>query len=211
MRRIITAAGLAAVALAGVHAVAQNQPPAAQDAQERTVPAVRSGTYAVDKSHARILWSVSHFGFSTYYGTFTDFDARLQLDAETPENSRLEVTVRTASAAAHDAALERHLRTDDFFAAEAHPEARFVSTAVRRTGAGTAQVTGDFTLRGITRPLTLDVTFNGAGDGPVSRVYTVGFSATGSVRRSEHGMTFGVPGVGDEVGLIISAEFNPAG
>lgn len=212
MRPIALAACLALTAAAGAgiahHARHDGAPPPA--AAPADPAAVRTGDYALDKSHAKIVWGVSHFGFSTYYGEFTDFDARLRLDADDPAASRLQVTVNTASVDTHDEALDTHLRNDDFFGVERHPTATFASTAVERTGPTTARVTGDFTLLGQTRPLTLDVTLNGAGPNPMNQVYTVGFSARGTIRRSEYGMTFAVPGVGDEVQLIISGEFTPA-
>jgi polyisoprenoid-binding protein YceI len=201
---------LVAAAPAFADTAAAQAAPAAQAAQAApAAPAVRAGDYKLDKSHAKILWSVSHFGFSTYTGEFTDFDARLTLDPARPERSRLTATIAIPSVATHNDALDTHLRSADFFDAAAHPTATFVSTEVRPTGPRTARVTGDFTLRGVTRPLTLDVVFNAAGNN-MAGTYTAGFSATGTIRRSEYGMTYAVPAVGDEVELRISGEFNPA-
>ena len=90
-----------------------------------------------------------------------------------------------------------------------HPTATFRSTRVEPTATSRARVIGDFTLLGVTKPLVLDVTFNGAGVHPVSKAYTIGFSAEGAIRRSDFGMNFLVPAVGDEVRLTISGEFNP--
>jgi polyisoprenoid-binding protein YceI len=197
---------------AGVPALVSTAPAEAAPAAAATaqaVPQVRSGNYALDRSHAKIIWSVSHFGFSTYYGEFTDFDARLTLDAANPERSRLNVTVATPSIATHNDALDAHLKNADFFDVANHPNATFNSTAIRRTGATTAEVTGDFTMLGRTRPLTLNVTFNAAGDN-MAGVYTAGFSATGTIKRSDYGMNYGVPALGDEIALQISGEFNLA-
>jgi polyisoprenoid-binding protein YceI len=207
-----TALGVASLIATG--AIATQQPvfatgAAATAVQALPAPDVRAGAYRLDRAHAKILWTVSHFGFSEYTGEFTDFDATLTLDPAHPERSRLSVTVETPSIDGHNPALETHLRSADFFDVANHPRATFTSTLVRRTGASTAAVTGDFTLRGQTRPLTLDVTFNRAGDN-MGGVYTAGFSATGTIRRSEFGMTYAVPGVSDEVQLRISGEFNPA-
>jgi polyisoprenoid-binding protein YceI len=200
MRKLILAAAIAA--LAAPHALAQQAP-----APAATMP--QSGSYKLDKRHAKILWGASHFGFSTYYGQFTDFDASLTLDAATPANSKLSVTVQTTSLATNDPALDKHLNSADFFDTAAHPTATFTSKAVRRTGARTADVTGDFTLLGVTKPLTLAVTFNGAGVGPAKKP-VAGFSATGTIKRSDYGMKYAIPNVADEVKLIISGEFNPA-
>lgn len=209
MRTLVIAAALAATGLVGANAIAQD--PAAPPPPTATAPAnIRPGAYALEKSHAKIVWAANHFGFSTYYGEFTDFDAQLTLDPARPENSRLAVTVEIPSVDTHNDALDKHLATADFFDAANHPQATFTSTAVRRTGDRTADVTGDFTLRGVTKPLTLHVTYNAAGESPVSKAYTVGFSAEGTVKRSEYGMTYGIPGVADDVKLMISGEFNPA-
>jgi polyisoprenoid-binding protein YceI len=210
---LLAGTAAAAIALAGPFLVAAApafaDAPAAAAQAAPAAPAVRAGDYKLDKSHAKILWSVSHFGFSTYTGEFTDFDARLTLDPARPERSRLTATIATPSVATHNDALDTHLRSADFFDAAAHPTATFVSTEVRPTGPRTADVVGNFTLRGVTRPLTLAVVFNAAGDN-MAGTYTAGFSATGTIRRSEYGMTYAVPAVGDEIELRISGEFNPA-
>ena len=212
MRKFLFA-GVAAAAVAVAAPAVISTGPAFAEAQTaaaaQAAPQVRAGDYKIDKSHAKILWSVSHFGFSTYTGEFTDFDARLTLDPARPERSRLTATIATPSVATHDDALDTHLRSADFFDVAAHPTSTFVSREVKQTGPRTALVTGDFTLRGVTRPLTLDVVFNAAGDN-MAGIYTAGFSATGTIRRSEFGMTNGVPAVGDEIELRISGEFNPA-
>ena len=207
MRKITLALAAAAVAVAAPHAIAQQQP--ATDAPAVAAqPDVRGGAYTLDKSHAKIIWSASHFGFSTYYGEFTDFDAKLNLDPANPANSKLSVTVQTDSVDGHNDALEEHLESADFFNVEKFPTATFVSTSVVPTGAATADVTGEFTLLGVTKPLTLKVTFNKAGEN-MAGTYVAGFSAEGAVKRSEFGMNYAVPGVSDEVKLTISGEFNP--
>lgn len=216
MRNYFLAVGAAAAISTAAALVAPAQAPfaahaalAAAPAATAAQPAVRSGAYKLDKAHAKLLWSVSHFGFSTYTGEFTDFDAILTLDAASPERSRLAVSVAVPSVATHNEALDAHLKSGDFFDAANHPRATFVSKQIVRTGARTARVAGDFTLLGRTRPLALDVVLNGAGDN-MGGVYTAGFSATGTVRRSDYGMTYGLPSVGDEIELRISGEFNPA-
>lgn len=205
MRSLVIAFALATAAtVAGTHAIAQDAPAAAPAASQ-----VRAGAYALDKAHAKIIWSTSHFGFSTYYGEFTDFDAKLNLDPANPANSKLSVTVQTASVNGHNPALEKHLQSADFFDVAKHPTATFVSTKVAPTSATTADVTGNFTLLGVTKPLTLKVTFNKAGEN-MAKTYVAGFSAEGVVKRSDFGMNYAVPGVSDDVKLLISGEFNPA-
>ena len=209
IRKFILAAVSAAALATGAHALVQSDPAAPSAVAAPSEASARTGDYRLDKAHAKIVWSVSHFGFSTYYGEFTDFDATLTLDADNPAASRLLVTVATPSVATHDDRLDAHLKTADFFDVASHPTATFTSTAIRLTGATTAEVTGDFTLRGQTRPLILQATLNRAADN-MQGVPTAGFSATGIIRRSDYGMTYGVPAVGDEVTLTISGEFNIA-
>jgi polyisoprenoid-binding protein YceI len=169
----------------------------------------KAGAYALDKRHGRIVWGTSHFGFSTYYGAFADFDAQLTLDPQAVERSRLTATINTASVATLDPELDGHLKAADFLNVAKHPTATFRSTRVARTGARTAVVTGDFTLLEVTRPITLNVTFNAAGQHPVTKAYTAGFTAEGTIRRTEFGMGTYAPAIGDEVRLMISGEFNP--
>ena len=206
---IVAAAFAATIAAQAVVSTLPAFASESQSTETQAAPQVRAGDYRLDKSHAKILWSVSHFGFSTYYGEFTDFDAQLRLDPANPQASQLTARITTASIATHNEALDTHLKSADFFDVANHDEARFVSTNVRPTGPTTAEVTGQFTMLGQTRPLTLDVTFNQAGDN-MAGVYTAGFSASGKIRRSDYGMRYGLPAVGDEIELTISGEFNPA-
>ena len=205
MRRTLLALATL-TSVVGATAIAQGAN--GQAAASLPAPAVRSGNYALDKSHAKIIWGISHFGFSTYYGEFTDFDARLTLDAARPANSRLSVTIDTGSVSTNDAKLDAHLKNADFFDVERYPTATYTSTAVHRTGATTAHVVGNLTLHGVTRPVDLNVTFNGAGEN-IAKAYVAGFSAEGRIKRSDFGMTTYLPGLGDEVTLKISGEFNP--
>lgn len=170
----------------------------------------RAGAYKLDRSHAKLLWSTTHFGFSTYTGQFTGFDMQLRLDPQRPERSSLVATIDVNSVDTRDPRLDAHLKNADFFEANKFGQAVFRSTRVERTGPATARVTGDLTMRGVTRPLTLDVRFNRAGDNPVNKAYTVGFNADGVVKRSLWGVSYGAPAVGDDVRLSFSGEFNPA-
>ena len=204
MRRPILAAALIAASIATAHATQQPAPAAAAES-------VQSGTYALDKSHAKIVWGVSHLGFSTYYGEFTDFDAKLVLDAQRPENSKLNVTIDLNSVDTHNDALDTHLKSPDFFDTAKHATATFASTNVQRTGPTTANVTGNLTLHGVTKPVTLAVTLNKAAEQPMTKAYTAGFSAEAVIDRTAFGMTTYAPALGSEVKLIISGEFQRKG
>lgn len=214
------AALLACLVLAAAPAIAQQAPPeaargatpepATQEGPTREPSQVRAGRYLLDRSHGKITWSVSHLGFSTYTGQITDVDATLVLDPKEPARSTLEARIGTASAGTLDEKLDAHLKTPDFFNVAQHPTATFKSTRVEVTGPRTARVTGDLTLLGATKPVTLDVAFNQAGFHPINKSYTVGFDGRTVLRRSEWGMTKYLPGVGDEVSLHLEGEFRLA-
>ena len=169
-------------------------------------------TYVIDKGHTHILFQVSHLGFSNTHGEFLEFDGTFDFDPEAPENSRIDVTIETASIDSGLAERDAHLRNADFFDVEQHPTMTFETTAVEVTGDNTAMLTGNLTLLGTTQPVTLDVTMNGLGPHPFREDTTVaGFTATGTINRSDFGMAFGVPAIGDEVAITIEMEASPAG
>ena len=200
--RLLAAAALAALLAAPAVAQAPMRSPANPDPS-----AVQGGTFAVEPTHTRVMFAVSHMGFSTWYGDFTQTAGSLTLDAKNPAADSLDVTVQTASVATTNAHLDGELRDPTWFDAAKYPTIRFRSTRVTPTGPGRADVTGDFTLHGVTRPLVLHAVFNGAGQNAMSKAYTVGFEGTGAMRRSDFGVTKYVPLVGDEVRITISGAF----
>ena len=169
---------------------------------------VEGGHFVVDKSHAKIIFSTTHFGFSTYYGLFTDFDAKLDFDPKMPTASKLAVTVRMNGIDTTNPKLDNHLKSAEFFDVAHYPTATFKSTKIEVTGPTTGRITGELTLHGVTKPVVLDTTFNGGGINPMTKAYVVGFNATGVVKRSEFGISTYVPVVGDDVKLTISGEFD---
>jgi polyisoprenoid-binding protein YceI len=202
----MTLTRFAAPALAGlllaVPAAAQAPAPLTDDPGQ-----VRPGAYRLDPAHGKITWSVNHLGFSTYYGQIPEVAATLELDTREPTRSRLSATIGTGSIDALHARLNEHLRGADFLDAARFPAATFASTGIERTGPTTARVTGDLTLRGVTRPVAFDATFNQAGTHPVDKTYTIGFDGRTVVRRSEFGITAFLPALGDEVTLRLEGEF----
>lgn len=170
-----------------------------------------AGTYALDRAHASLTWRVDHLGLSMYTARFTNFDATIELDPANPTRSSVRVTIDPASVRTDFPFVERtnfdQKIAEEILMAKQHPEIRFQSTALRATGATTGQMTGNLTFLGVTRPVTLDVRLNAAKPNPFSNVPTLGFSATGKLKRSEFGSTAYAPGIGDEVELIIEAEF----
>src|SRR4051812_5345372 len=124
---------------------------------------VRPGAYVLDPDHGKITWSVSHLGYSTYYGQFTGLTGTLQLDPKAPEKSGLDVTVPLGGVITGSARLNEHLAAPDFFDALKFPNATFTATKIEPTSPTTARITGDLNLRGTVRPLAIDATFNQAG------------------------------------------------
>lgn len=169
--------------------------------------AVTAGTYAVEPVHTRILFAVSHMGFTTWYGDFTGASGSLVLDPKQLAATRLDVSVPVASVTTTNAKLDGELKGANWLDAAHFPTARFISRKVTPTAPNRADVAGDLTLHGVTHPVTLHVTFNSGGVNPLDKAYTVGFDARGVISRSEFGVARYVPLVGDRVELILSAAF----
>lgn len=174
---------------------------------------VTAGTYAADPSHSLIAFEVNHFGFNDYYGLFGDIAGSLTVDPANIAAAKVDVTIPIANVTTASKGLTEHLLragkdggTPDFFGPAPAP-ARFVSTKVERTGDMTANITGNLTLNGVTKPVTLDVDFHGAGTNPYNKKASVGFEAEGKIRRSDFGIAYGIPMVSDEVELEIHAAF----
>jgi len=167
---------------------------------------VPSGKYSLDLSHAYITFSYSHMGFSTPNLGFRDFDASLDLDSNDLENSSIEVVINAASIESLKDDFNDHLRSGDFFDTANFPQATFSSTKIESTGEDTFDVTGNLTIRDVTKPVTLAATLNKAAMHPMQKVPTVGFSAETTIMRSDFGLGRYVPNVGDEVTIHITVE-----
>ena len=175
---------------------------------------VRAERLVIDPEHSSVLYFYNHFGLSERNGRFQDLEGTLELDRSRPERSSVTVKVKTVSVSSGVAALDEVLRSADFFEVANYPDATFRSTKVRRTGPKTAAITGEFTLRGVTRPLVLDATFTGVGLNPATKDQVTGFHASGTLNRSAYGIKAFAPAVGDRITLRIDAEFKlvpPAG
>lgn len=178
-----------------------------------------AGSYKIDKYHSTLTFRADHLGFSFYSASFADFDATLEIDPADPVNASLSVNINPASlhlTATPPDGFRDMLLGPDWLDAAAHPKITYRSTDIDLTGDDTAVVTGNLTFRGETRPVELNVRFNGGYPGlavydPQARI---GFSATATLKRSDFGMSYGLPpegsnlGVGDEVELLIETEFN---
>ncbi|CAN5403637.1 YceI family protein [soil metagenome] len=181
----------------------------AQTATTQNPVEVQAGTYTLDPAHGKITWSVKHLGFSTYYGQFLNVAADLTIDPANPSASTLSATVPIADIAPNNDALKAHLQTPDFFDAAQFPTATFKATSVTldHDDASEADVVGDLTIRGVTRPVTLEVKFNQAGP-YMGKGYRIGFDGETTIKRSDFGVSFGLQyGLSDDVELHIEGEF----
>lgn len=167
-----------------------------------------SGVYEIDPSHTNVIWGINHMGFSTYYGRFNKIEGTLNFDAKAPEKSKLDVTINPASVDTNNEKLQAELIGPQWFDTAKYPRITFVSTKIEKLSATGGKVTGDLTLHGVTKPVTLDVTFNGAGANPIMKVEELGFSAKGKIKRSDFNVSQYIPMVGDEVELTISSELH---
>ena len=172
-------------------------------------------TFVFDKDHTNISFSWDHFGLSRQSGRVMAYDGTLEFDPATPEESKLEVTMKAASLWTGVEALDRALRSADYFDAANHPAMTFKSTAVRKTGDKTGEVTGDLTIAGVSRPVTLKVTLNFTGEHPMSKLHpafkdklVAGFTAEAKILRSEWGVKRGIPLASDEIEIQINTELS---
>jgi len=154
------------------------------------IPGYRTGTWAIDPTHTEVGFSVRHLAISKVKGKFENFSGTF-VTAENPLDSKVEATVEVASINTNQKDRDGHLRTNDFFAAEEHPEFTFVSTGVRQDG-GDFKVDGDLTMRGVTKPVTFDFEFGGFGADAYGN-YKAGFTASTVVKREDFGIQWNAP------------------
>lgn len=162
--------------------------------------------YAIDPAHASVAFIVNHLGFSNLIGRFDKVAGDISFDKDDVGASAVTVTIDTASVDTNHEKRDEHLRSPDFFNAKEFPAMTFKSVKITKTGANTGEMVGDLTLLGVTKPVTLAVTFNKDGVSPASKKETAGFSAQGTVTRSAFGMKYGTPYISDEIKLLIEIE-----
>jgi len=207
MRRSSTLAAFALAAFA----------PFAVAVEPATASPVPAGTYKIDLAHTSLVFRVSHLGFSTYTGRFTGVDAKLSFDPARLAASRVEVTIDPRSITADNApsGFIESLAGKGWLDTEQYPDMTFRSKSVEVTGRNTVRIHGELTLHGVTKPLDLDARYNGgyAGLHPYELNARIGFSATGKFKRSDFGVSYGIPapgttmGVSDEVDIVLETEF----
>ena len=169
-----------------------------------------AGNFVLDPAHASVVWSISHVGISNYTARFDDIKGTLSFDPLAPENSRVDIIIDPFSVSTGDAKFDGTIsKGGSYLNAEKYPEIRFVSRSIKVMGENKGVIVGDLTLRGQTKPVTLNAVFNGAGKSFGHSGKTLGFSATGTFLRSDFGLTtLSGFGIGDEITLRIETEFN---
>jgi polyisoprenoid-binding protein YceI len=196
-----------AFALAALALAAASAPALAQ-----TAPA---GAYVNDMTHTSLEWRIKHQGLSFYTARFTKVDAQLDFNEADVSKSKLTVTVDPKSVETDYAKTRSDTRDfnaeivgEQILNAPKFPSITFKSTKVAKTGANKGTATGDLTFFGVTKPVTLNITYNGNRPDPRSQKHKIGFSATTTIKRSDFGMAYGGAYLGDEVQIVIETEFH---
>ncbi len=162
--------------------------------------------YSFDKAHTQILFFADHLGFSKSQGEFLDYDGFFVFNPSAPAESSVEITINTDSINMDDERWDTHMKSGDFFDVEHYPTMTFKSTSIEILSEKTANITGDLTMLGVTKPIILSVMHNKSGRHPFNEKYVSGFSAHTTVQRSEFGMTYGAPLLGDEIEIRLEVE-----
>lgn len=163
--------------------------------------------YVIDKKgmHAFIQFKISHLGYSWLWGRFNDFNGEFVFDKNNPSASKIEVTINTKSVDSNHAERDKHLRSDEFLDVERYPQSKFVSTSFMLNEDGTGELKGNFTLRDITKPITIAVNYIGEGKDPWGG-YRVGFEGKTRIALADYGIMKNLGPASKELDLIFSIE-----
>jgi polyisoprenoid-binding protein YceI len=174
-------------------------------------PSFAAEPWRIDRSHAHVSFQADHLGFSMVQGQFREFDADILFDPENIEATQVTFTIKAASVDTFWPDRDRHIRSADFLNADAHPDITFVSTGVKQTGQNTADITGELTIAGRTRPVTFSATLVKIGPSPFNPSQTIaGFVAEGEIVRADWGITFGGDAFAARVPVRVDLEMSPA-
>ncbi len=229
MRRLIVLTSVSLIALAACSKPQSPEAAAAREAAAETAPAVSAeaaaaggsapaeapfdvsatlpGVYKSDGSHAYITFSYDHQGYSRPSLRWRSWTGDLTWNPAAPEQSSIAVVIDVASIDSGVDKFDEHLKSPDFFDAAKNPQITFSSKTVAIDGPATAKVAGDLTIKGVTKPVTLDVKINRAADDDFAKGYKLGFSGKTAIKRSDFGVDKYAPFVGDDVDIKIEAEF----
>jgi len=206
MRKLTFGIGAATgAALLSIGAVyAQGGPPQPPGKPDPSL--VTAGNYATDAGHSQVLFTYEHFGLTSNMGLASGAKGTLSFDPKAPNNAKLSIDVPIASIHTTIDALDKEFQSAGWFDAAQFPNAHFESTKVTATGTS-AVIEGNLTIKGNTKPATINATFAAAGKNPFSQKETVAFKGTASIKRSEFGLGNAVPLVSDKVDLLITVGF----
>jgi polyisoprenoid-binding protein YceI len=182
-------------------------PAVADSAKVANLAAQPAGTYVIEPTHTSITWRLSHGGLSTYTARFDKISGEIEFNPQAPTSSSANITIDPNSVNTGLPNFDKEI-AKEVFKAEANPTITFRSTSLTATSATTGTMTGDLSIAGVTKPVTLNVSYNNGRLSPFARRQNVGFSASGKIKRSEWGRANWINfGIGDDVDLIIEAEF----
>ena len=191
---------LAAVSLAGCAQLVRPN-------YTQNIVEIRGGQYSLDKQHTYVNFSIDHLGLSKIIGRFNTIDGSLDFDPENLTELSLQGVIDATSVDVNNTDLEEALQGSDWFSTAQFPQITFESTTVEAGTDGNLAINGDFTMRGITRPITLNARFNGGADNFITRKYTLGFSASTTIKRSDFGIDTWTALIGDDVEVTLHGEF----
>ncbi len=162
-----------------------------------------------DKAHSQLAFTVTHLGVSDVSGTFNDFDVTVQSAKPDFSDAVFTLTAKVASIDTRVQMRNDHLKSADFFDAEKYPELSFKSTSLTKAGKNTYKLTGDLSIHGVTKQVTMNLVYRGVVENPMSKKQTAGFQLTGTIKRSDFGVgpKFPAPMVSDEVRIKADGEF----
>ncbi|ELX05371.1 YceI family protein [Acinetobacter baumannii] len=166
--------------------------------------------YKIDPTHSATVFSWNHFGFSTPSANFSDIQGVIKVDNAKPANSSVNVTIPLSSVNTNVPALDKEFQEEAWFNAAKYPNITFKSTKVETKDKKHFKITGDLTVKGITKPVVLDAVLNKQGEHPMAKVPAIGFNATTSFNRSDFGLGNYVPNVGDKITVNITTEATAA-
>ncbi|HID0392827.1 TPA: YceI family protein [Acinetobacter baumannii] len=166
--------------------------------------------YKIDPTHTATVFSWNHFGFSTPSANFSDIQGVIKVDNAKPANSSVNVTIPLSSVNTNVPALDKEFQEEAWFNAAKYPNITFKSTKVETKDKKHFKITGDLTVKGITKPVVLDAVLNKQGENPMAKVPAIGFNATTSFNRSDFGLGNYVPNVGDKITVNITTEATAA-
>ncbi|OTG97981.1 polyisoprenoid-binding protein [Acinetobacter sp. ANC 4654] len=171
-----------------------------------TLSLAKPVAYQIDPTHTATVFSWNHFGFSTPSANFSDIQGTINVDNAKPANSSVNVTIPLSSLNTNVKALDEHLQKADFFDAAKYPNITFKSTKVQAVGKNKYKITGNLTVKDVTKPVVLDAVLNKQGVHPMTKAESIGFNATTSFNRSAFGVGAYVPNVGDKITVNITTE-----